>query len=531
MPDEQDLARNVTLVSDSEQAKVDSICDSHEAAGLRQGMKIDEFQIDSLLGRGGLSEVYRARDTRTDTNVALKFLLPSRLTDKQAYARLRNEADQIMQLRHRNIIRVLDLRENDETGPFLVMELLEGKPLTEHLPLDRTKALDVCVQLCEALSFAHSKGLIHRDIKPSNVMFLADGSVKLVDFGLARLYEQDNPKHIPLTRTSEVVGTPLYMSPEQCFGQEVCVTTDIYQLGCLLFQCITGFPPFEGNTSFEAMYKHVSAQPDVASMPPEIRDIVTKALDKNPAARFQIAAEMGQCLRDAIQGRNSVRITRQKTKGAPVAIIMVSACFAFLAGMYALNVSLKPAPPAAVNSGNAATAAQIQAQNLYVLGVNYKAKGWTEKAREALTQAIELDKGEIGFMALSYLRAKLPAHQQSTDAEQQNILAYNLAARGRLDEAEKAWQACFVKYPDFEWPYSNLGAQYLDQGKIEKAIPLLERAIQINPYYTNALRNLSDAHHALGHKSLALKYMKLAADSAPEEPQYRAAVTRLQSEP
>lgn len=527
-PDEQKLDEQITLVTtdgDVSDAKVEhgdeATADDADTAeiGVRKGMQVDEFVIESLIGRGGVSEVYRAHDTRTDTTVALKVLLPARLSDKQSRARLRSEATHIMKLRHRSIVSVLDVREHAIAGPYLVMELLDGKPLSEYLPLPQRQALDVCVEVAEALSYAHGTGMIHRDIKPSNVMILSDGTVRLVDFGLARLFAPENPEHIPLTRTSEVVGTPLYMSPEQCFGQEVNVTTDIYQLGCLLFQSLTGFPPFEGSTSFEAMYKHVSAQPDLKSMPPAVREIVSKALDKNPAARFQSAAEMGQCLRDAIQGRNSVRRTSaRKPRIHLVGLTLAVVCL----GMFVASGFFQQTA-----TGPTLTAAQIQARNLYEQGVEFKARGWTERSRESLMRAIELDKGSIGFKALSFLRAKLPAHVQSPEAEQSNIVAYNLRYSGRKSEAEKAWKSCIEKYPNFEWPYSNLAGFYLDEGRPEAALPLLEKALEINPYYTNGLSNMSETQMQLGHKDLAIKFMNQAAESSPEDDTYSKAVLKL----
>lgn len=510
-------------------AKVESDTAQPEAnteAGVRKGMKVDEFVIEELIGRGGASEVYRAHDTRTDTTVALKFILQSRLGDKQACARLRSEAKHIMSLRHRNIVCVLDVREHESAGPYLVMELLDGKPLTDFLPLPQKEGLEVCVQVAEALSYAHGLGMIHRDIKPSNVMMLSDGSVRLVDFGLARAFAPENPEHIPLTRTTEVVGTPLYMSPEQCFGQEVNVTTDIYQLGCLLFQSITGFPPFEGSTSFEAMYKHVSAQPDLRSMPPSVREIVSKALDKNPSARFQSAGEMGQCLRDAMQGRNTVR---RKSKFTPAMLAAVG-CGAIVSIGLLIGFVIGYGPhmePSQI-SVPSLSANQLQARNFYEQGLEYKARGWTEKSRESLLRAIELDKGTIGFKALSFLRAKLPAHVQSLDAEQANILAYNLRYSGRKLDAEKEWKNCIAKYPNFEWPYSNLAGYYLDEGRAAEALPLLEKALEINSYYTNGLANMSETQMQLGHKDLAIKYMRLAAESAPEDDTYQKAVRKLE---
>ncbi len=508
----------VILVNTAEEL----VASKSEESGIRKGMQVDEFFIESLIGRGGASEVYRAHDTRTDSMVALKFILPARMADEQSRARLRSEAKHIMALRHRCIVSVLDVRESDTAGPYLVMELLDGKPLTDYLPLGEKLALEVCSQVAEALSYAHGQGMIHRDIKPSNVMMISDGTIRLVDFGLAKVFDNENPEHIPLTRTKEVVGTPLYMSPEQCFGQDLNVTSDVYQLGCLLFQAIKGFPPFEGSTSFEAMYKHVSAKPDLSALSPAIQDILNKAMDKNPSARFQSAGEMGQCLREAMDGRRRLRHLKK-----PLLLVASLAVVALFAAGYFVAQQFRP-PVEEAHTAGLLSEAQMRAQELYEQGIDYKAKGWTERSRETLKQAINLDKGEIGFRALSFLRSKLPAHEQSQEAEQLNILAYNLAQAGKKGEAETVWKRCIKKYPNFEWPYSNLAAQYMDDGQYEKALPLLDKAIEINPYYTNALRNMSEVQMQLKHRDLAIKYMKEAADSAPEDPSYRKALSQLE---
>jgi serine/threonine protein kinase len=521
-PDINELKEEVKIVAEPEAADADT--------GLRVGATIDEFVVEALLGRGGVSEVYRARDTRTNTDVALKFLLPSRLSDKQACERLRNEAKHMMSLRHRHIVTVMDVRESDGTGPFIVMELIEGEPLSSRIPVETwQQALAMCAQISEALAYAHSKGILHRDIKPTNVMVEAEtNSVRLVDFGIAKVFAQDDAKHIPLTRTSEVVGTSLYMSPEQCFGHAVDARTDIYQLGCLLYQCATGFPPFEGSTSFEAMFKHVSAEPELRGIDEPLRSIVLKALDKNPDERFQTASEMGEALRNAQIGRTSVLRSKKKASGSlnksAITVAAVAALLALSATFGLLHLMPNmPSAPGVV----ALTPAQMEAQRYYEEGLDFKAKGWTEQSRASLSKAIKLDNGAIGFKALSYLRSHLPAHFQTQAAEQMNILGYNYNFSGKQAEAEKVWQQCIAQYPNFEWPYSNLAGMYLNRGEPARAAELLAKAIEINPYYTNALRNMSEAQQALGHRDLAIEYMQRAADSDPEEPWYKQQVARL----
>lgn len=495
-----------------------------EVTGRRVGASIEEFYIEELIGRGGVSEVYRARDTRTESTVALKFLLPERLADQQSCQRLRQEAQAIMSLRHKHIVSVLDIRENDATGPFIVMELIDGKNLTEFLPLPQKQALDICASIADALAYAHSRGMIHRDIKPSNVMLSRDGVIKLVDFGLAKAFEPENPKHIPLTRTSELVGTPLYMSPEQCFGQDLDARSDVYQLGCLLYQCLTGLPPFEGSNSFEAMFKHVSQEANYDNLPESISSVLKRAMHKNPSERFDDMSQLAMALRNTHYGNLLAKPKTTNSKGARNAKLLVGVVAGsgvLLCGALASQLVIH----FIVHGFRSPT--NLVAERYYQAGLYQKKLGHTEDSRRALLTAIKKDKGEIGFKALSFLRSHLPAHPVSREAEQLNIEGYNLDHSSKPVEAEKVWLDCIAQYPNFEWPYSNLASLYLRQGKTDDALRLLERAVEINPFYTNALRNLSETHLALGNREKAIEYAREAVQSDPTDQDAKDELKRL----
>lgn len=286
--------------------------------GKRAGGK---YEVLALVGRGGMGTLYSGRHVEIGRKVAIKVLHKDfRKTD--AYLRFKQEAKMAATLSHNNICSVYDFGEFDDGTPYLVMDLLEGKTLGEirkeqgHLPWKR--AVNICVQICDALSHAHSKGILHRDLKPSNVMIQEDGAnenAKLVDFGIAKSLDADSPQ---LTSTHESMGTPYYMSPEQCKAQKVDHRSDIYSLGCLMYEILTGRPPFMAEDALQAMFAHVTAEPESsrrvapnADIPEQLDRMVLKAIRKDPNERFQSAEEMKQAILAASGESSNVASARE----------------------------------------------------------------------------------------------------------------------------------------------------------------------------------------------------------------------------
>jgi serine/threonine protein kinase len=224
---------------------------------LKEGEKLGPYEIDGLLGAGGMGEVYRAKDSRLGRDVAVK-VLPSRFAaDAEARERFEREARTIAQISHPNICSIFDVGSHEGTG-YLVMELLEGESLADRLakgPLPLSQALRVGRDVCAALAAAHRKGIVHWDLKPANVMLTSSG-VKLLDFGLAKLRErveagelsQQQTSDSPLTGAGSVLGTLGYMAPEQLEGKPADARTDLFALGSVLFEMVTGKRPFSGDT-------------------------------------------------------------------------------------------------------------------------------------------------------------------------------------------------------------------------------------------------------------------------------------------
>ncbi len=253
----------------------------------------DRYRVEAKLGEGGMGVIYRAHDTLLNRPVAIKSLVPA-LAGEEGIKRLLREAQAAAQLTHPNIVAVHDVIDEGDTR-LIVMEYVEGRPLSDLIPLEVPRALDLAVQVCRALEYAHSQRVIHRDIKPENIM-VTDGSAKVMDFGLARSEGRSR-----LTQSGLIVGTVAYMAPEQVLGGTVDARSDLYSLGCVLYQVLTGRRPFEGDDPFTVLSQHVNVMPVAprwhnAAIPPTLDAIIMRLLAKDPAERYQAAAAVVEAL-------------------------------------------------------------------------------------------------------------------------------------------------------------------------------------------------------------------------------------------
>ncbi|MGW5349329.1 Stk1 family PASTA domain-containing Ser/Thr kinase [Streptomyces sp. NPDC004031] len=270
------------------------------------------YELGSVLGRGGMAEVYLAHDTRLGRTVAVKTLRADLARDPSFQARFRREAQSAASLNHPSIVAVYDTGEDYVDGvsiPYIVMEYVDGSTLRELLHSGRKllpeRALEMTVGILQALEYSHRAGIVHRDIKPANVMLTRTGQVKVMDFGIARAMGDAG---MTMTQTAAVIGTAQYLSPEQAKGEQVDARSDLYSTGCLLYELLTVRPPFVGDSPVAVAYQHVREDPQPPSVfdpevTPAMDAIVLKALTKDPDYRYQSADEMRADVESALDGQ------------------------------------------------------------------------------------------------------------------------------------------------------------------------------------------------------------------------------------
>jgi serine/threonine protein kinase len=314
-------------------------------------MKYGRYEIVKELGRGTMGVVYQAHDPQIDRMVALKVLRPDRVVSQDFVLRFLREAKAIGRISHANIVTVYDVGQDHGTI-YIAMEFLEGRPLNEvikgrTLPVD--EAVEMCTQVASALGYAHSRGITHRDIKPSNIILTPDNRIKLTDFGIARI---EDPEAAQQTQAGDILGTPVYMAPEQVMGQKTDGRTDLYALGVIAYEMVTGNRPFGGG-NIAAIFQSITHETPDDPMKTghvdnrKLADLILKSLSKDPAGRFQtgeaMAAALNRCLDPAAHpfpeaGDPIEKPVRSKRTGLVLAVF----CLCIVAGIVSYAVMRKP---------------------------------------------------------------------------------------------------------------------------------------------------------------------------------------------
>ncbi|MCB2147138.1 MAG: protein kinase [Deltaproteobacteria bacterium] len=331
-------------------------------------MKYGRYEIVKELGRGTMGVVYKAHDPQIERMVALKVLRPDRVVSQDFVLRFLREAKAIGRISHPNIVTVYDVGQDHGTI-YIAMEYLEGRPLNEVIkdravPVDET--VGMCVQVAEALGYAHRQGITHRDIKPSNIILTPDNRIKLTDFGIARIEDPDAAQQ---TQAGDILGTPVYMAPEQVMGQKADGRTDLYALGVIAYEMVVGKRPFGGG-NIAAIFRSITHEPPEDPMNRgsldnrALADLILKSLSKDPASRFQtgeaMAAALKHCLDAAAHPFPEPATPRQKASTSKkMGLVIVIFCLCLVAGIVGYRVIRNSVESTPVNSAAAPVPSSI----------------------------------------------------------------------------------------------------------------------------------------------------------------------------
>ncbi len=342
---------------------------------------LDRYELQELVGSGGMSSVYRAHDRLLDRMVALKVLHEHYRGDPEYVERFRREARSVAVLSHPNIVTVIDRGEEGD-AQFIVFEYVDGENLKRLIareqPLPVARALSLALQIARGLSFAHRNGLVHRDVKPQNILLNGDGQAKVTDFGIARAI--DLPRG--MTQTGTVLGTSDYIAPEQAQGQRVDEQTDVYSLGVVLYELLTGEVPFPGENFVAIAMRHINDPPPSVravrpDVPPRVDAAVQRAMAKRPEDRFPTMADFGReleaCAGDTEEGTQVIApppraVHRRRTSPWPLVLVLLGLLAIGAAGAYLLLHDTGSGTPSANGSGGVAHLSAVTAYDPFGSG-------------------------------------------------------------------------------------------------------------------------------------------------------------------
>ena len=496
---------------------------STSSLGIRINQVLGSYVVLSHLGAGGMGEVWRARDTRLDREVAIKVLPASLANDVDRLRRFEQEARATSALNHPNILTIYDIGKH-EGVPFIVAELLEGAELREQLkdgPLQIRRSAEIARQIVEGLEAAHEKGIIHRDLKPENIFVTKSGRVKILDFGIAKLaapkpkeVDLEAPTKIPMTNPGMIMGTVGYMSPEQVRGREVDHRSDLFSFGVILYEMLTGRRAFRGDSAIEVMSAILKEEPPEISLvnskvPPQLERIVRRCLEKQPEQRFQTASDLSFAL-DALSPpsgspANSVAEMPARNAGGFVSQLLarrykiIIPALLIILGLAYLLSTWRP-----FQQGMPQPSAK--AMPWYEIGTQALRDGSYYQASEHLQQAIhfdrqfslaharlaealaELDYSDESKNELLIVSSQVSDRSRLTAFDRLTLEAIQYTAVRNLPAAIESYTKMIEIAPDAERPhaYLDLGRAYEKNHEPDKAIESFLNALKYDPQLPTA---------------------------------------------
>jgi tetratricopeptide (TPR) repeat protein len=389
------------------------------------GKQVAHFKILEKLGGGGMGVLYKAEDTKLLSTVALKFLPPELTTDEASRKRLEHEAQALAALDHPNICAVRSIHESPDGGVFMCMPCYEGETLAAKIadgPLPVREALRTAVAIASGLEYAHAHNIVHRDIKPNNVMVTADGTVKILDFGIAKLRSQTQ-----VTGPGMTPGTVFYMSPEQLQGKKVDARSDVFALGAALYEMISGHLPFEADHRDAVGYRILHDDPEPltkhrADIPKGLQEIIDKALQKNPSHRYHKAAQMKSDLERVLRGRQPHPAVRR-------ALIITAAALAIGVAAWKLADILTPAVP---------TDKRVMVMPFASTGLDPSDQSTYDGLQETLTRGLmQLEQFDRSFWVVP--PDEIRSRDLDNASEANGIFGVNLLVRGEVQHVNEQY--------------------------------------------------------------------------------------------
>lgn len=496
------------------------------------GKKLDnKYQILSILGEGGLGTVYKAIQEDLERLVAIKLLHASQAVTEDSKLRFEREAKVLCNLNHKNIVKVYSFGFLDEDKPYMSMEYLEGQTLASLIQQERipqNRLLEIFIQISSATGYAHKQGIVHRDLKPQNIMLTALSpsidEVKILDFGLSKLLEGSFDPEQKLTQTGALVGSIHYMSPEACAGKKADSRSDIYAIGCMLYECLAGKLPLDSDNPIGLLHKHVNEMPEALplAIPEKLRLLTFKCLQKNPQERFQYMEELEEALKLVKDGRqDEVNILlpetgRTKKNGLMIfswlLLIALFASLATLAIFYASNLKSKGSRELSQDSTNREVLTRqtniSRARNLVIEAADLAAKGKTRASQESCKRALLL----LAHKYKEQARTIALAQEDLTVLKMLVPVLEKVASKSfeiRLDHIE--WN---ILDNNYKLTGSSLADLHLSLSKIAYAY---KRIFQSNLAFLNAISTLLDSDETERVDLLLSERKVLKAKTGEEE--------------
>ncbi|MDZ4834467.1 MAG: serine/threonine-protein kinase [Candidatus Melainabacteria bacterium] len=525
----------------------------------------DGYEVLELIGEGGMASVYKVRSHADDSLFAIKMLKAELARDPLAILRFKQEVKAAAKLGHPNLVASYELGEMDDGTPFFVMDYVDGSNLSalliEQGKLTVERALEIFIAMCEAMEHAHSKGVVHRDLKPSNVLVNAQGLVKVVDFGIAKVLVSGTTtgNTASLTQTGELFGSPLYMSPEQCMGENSDERSDIYSLGCVIYELLSGRPPFEGANPIKIIFGHLNETParfakgsvgDGAKRLASLEAIVFCCLEKLPANRYQSVHDLLKDLENVKEGkppsiaRNSPVMRRNVLKKVAVVVGVLGLAGGAVFGISTLSHQEKPEAKAVVvpKQDNLAVkrlidsfTTEIQAHPdedyWYIMrGTTYRENGELVNALMDFTMAINKNpKNAKAYRERGWTHALMEQWQKAAD---DNTAAIELnpkyadayigrsrdyGALGKIKESYADASKAIELNPSNPMAYLNRAGAAFDMKNYKQSLADCDQCVKLNPADPHPRILRSRVAEKLGDLKKALDDLSFIVSKRPEE--------------